>query len=132
WGIGFTGEITITNNGNSSLSSWTLEFDTSLSIYQIWGAKITSEQGDHYIINGNSWNSNLPPGGNISFGFNANYSGQISAPINYTFNGETLDSPVSLPAISINDVSVTEGDLSNIFAPFDVYLSQASNHTVTV
>ena len=132
WGIGFTGGMTITNDGNSSLSSWALEFDTPFSIYQIWGANISSQQGDHYIVNGSSWNSNLPPGGSISFGFNANYSGQISAPINYSFNGETLDSPVSLPAISINDVSVTEGDIGNTFATFDVHLSEASNDTVTV
>ncbi|HEX7796105.1 MAG TPA: Calx-beta domain-containing protein, partial [Vicinamibacterales bacterium] len=42
------------------------------------------------------------------------------------------DTPVSLPALSINDVSVNEGNSGTSIATFTVSLSSASNQTVTV
>ncbi|HKV35299.1 MAG TPA: Calx-beta domain-containing protein, partial [Pyrinomonadaceae bacterium] len=86
--------------------------------------------------------------------------GQTSRPINVTINGDTasepnetftvnLTSPTNatisdsqgtgtitnddtLPAISLNDVSVTEGNSGTVTATFTVSLSAASGQTVTV
>ncbi|MDJ0732670.1 MAG: glycoside hydrolase family 9 protein [Nostocaceae cyanobacterium] len=133
WGNGFTGNLFITNNGNTPLNTWTLEFEADFQIYEIWGAEFESQPGGRYLIeNGGSWNPDIAPGETISFGFNANYSGQISEPTNYFLNGQPLDSPITLPTVSISDIAVTEGDTGVATATFEVQLSEASDETVTV
>ena len=46
WGSGFVGNMTVPG-GAQGLHGWTVEFDASFTISNIWGAEIVSHVGDH-------------------------------------------------------------------------------------
>jgi chitinase len=87
WGTGFTGYITITNTGTSDLNGWTLAFDFSGNLTDIWDAKIVHHDGNHYVIQNESWDAPIAAGQSVSFGFNADWGADFAAPTNYTLNG---------------------------------------------
>ncbi|NJO50945.1 MAG: hypothetical protein HC840_17560, partial [Leptolyngbyaceae cyanobacterium RM2_2_4] len=154
WGSGFTGGMSIKNDGANSLKQWTLEFEASFEITNIWNAEIVSKTGNRYVIRNTSWNSNISPGQSISFGFNGSKAnGTTVKPTNYILNGQSLGSstpiptptpapaptptpaptPIALPTFSVDDFSTKEGNLNtNTNAAFTVKLSQASSSPVTV
>jgi len=74
WDSGFIGNVTVPG-GSDGLHGWTLEFDASFAISNIWGARIVSHVGNHYVISGLDWTSNVAPGGQASFGFEATTTG---------------------------------------------------------
>jgi chitinase len=118
----------------SNLSNWTLEFDAPFEITNIWNAEIVSRQGNHYVIRNPSWNGTIPAGATTAFGFQAG-PGNITTttdPSDYVLNGQPLGTPGLLPTLSINDVTVTEGDSGTTNAVFTVNLSAASTQTVSV
>ena len=43
--------------GSQALHGWTVEFDASFAISNIWGAEIVSHVGNHYVIRNLDWNS---------------------------------------------------------------------------
>ena len=134
WGSGFTANMSIANNGTSNLSNWTLEFDAPFEITNIWNAEIVSRQGNHYVIRNASWNGTIPAGASTAFGFQAG-PGNITTttdPSDYVLNGQPLGTSGLLPTLSINDVTVTEGDSGTTNAVFTVNLSAASTQTVSV
>ena len=57
WGTGFGGEITISNNGPTAITNWTLAFTWDRSISQIWNASIASHTGNQYVITNAGWNA---------------------------------------------------------------------------
>jgi aryl-phospho-beta-D-glucosidase BglC (GH1 family) len=69
WGSGFQAAMTITNNQTTTMTNWTLEFDWDRNITQIWNAVIVSHVGNHYVIQGASWDQTVAPGASVSFGF---------------------------------------------------------------
>ena len=87
WGSGFTGQITAKNASSQTLNNWHLEFDFAGSITSIWNASIASYIGNHYLIEGASWNNTLAPGASVSFGFTGSPGGAIAAPTNFTWSG---------------------------------------------
>jgi hypothetical protein len=86
WGTGFTGNLTITNTGTSSINGWTLEFDFVGTIGDIWNASIVSHVGNHFVIKDVGYNSTIAAGQSVTFGFNAS-PGKPTPPTNYTLNG---------------------------------------------
>ncbi|NET04285.1 MAG: hypothetical protein F6K16_06050 [Symploca sp. SIO2B6] len=136
WGDGFSSKISIANKGKQELEDWILKFEFPYEITKIWNAEIVSRVGNQYTIRHASWNSNISPGANASFGFIANPGNVTTKPSNYILNGEVIGTPSSLPTpqptpqISVGDVSVIEGDDS--VAQFKVKLSEASDKTVEV
>ena len=44
WGDGFQGQISITNNSDSNLVNWDLEFDLPNEISKIWDAEIVRKR----------------------------------------------------------------------------------------
>jgi hypothetical protein len=134
WGSGFTANMSIANNGSNSLNGWTLEFEAPFEITNIWNAEIVSRTGNRYIIRNASWNGTVSASATTSFGFNAG-PGNVTPstqPSNYILNGESLSSPGSLPTLSVNDVTITEGNNGTSNAIFTVGLSQASNQPISV
>lgn len=133
WGTGFEGQITLTNGGDLLVENWTLEFTSSFPITSLWNAEIVSRVGDRYTIRYPSWKPNLAPGESYSFGFlGTPVNGTVPAPTNYTLNGVPLSSGGSLPTLSINNVSIVEGDSGVSYLVYTVSLSAASSQTVTV
>jgi hypothetical protein len=90
WGTGFTGYITLTNTGATAINGWTLEFDFTGNITDIWDAQIVSHVGNHYVIQNAAWNATIAPGQGISFGFNADWGADQAAPSNYVLNGVAI------------------------------------------
>lgn len=135
WGSGFTANLSIANASTSSLNGWTLEFDAPFTITEIWNAEIVSRQGSRYVIRNTSWNRTIVPNSAASFGFNGSKSsGVVSKPTNFVLNGSPLSSggAVALPALSITDRTIVEGNAGTAPATFEVQLSQPSSQTVTV
>ncbi|MCY7278692.1 MAG: glycoside hydrolase family 9 protein [Phormidesmis sp. CAN_BIN44] len=135
WSSGFSANLSIANNSTSSLNGWTLEFDASFAITDIWNAEIVSRQGSHYVIRNVSWNSTIPSNGTASFGFNGSKSSNVAVkPTNFILNNSPLSSgsSVALPALSIADSTIIGGNAGTSPATFDVQLSQVSQQAVTV
>lgn len=147
WGAGFTAGLTVTNTGTQPLSGWTLEFESSFTITQIWNAEIIQQEGNRYVVRNVSWNAAIAPGKTISFGFNGSKNGGSAVAVSrLAFDGSpvtptptptppppppTPPTPV-LPTVSIGDVTLTEGDSETKNAVFEVKLSQPSTKSVTV
>src|SRR5260370_24283776 len=70
WGSGFVGNMTVPG-GDQGLHGWTIEFDASFAISNIWGAEIVSHIGNHYVICNLDWNANVPAAGPPPFGLHA-------------------------------------------------------------
>lgn len=109
WQTGFTGSMTITNNGSTAVNGWKLEFDFAPSIDSVWNAKVLSKVGSHYTLGDMGYNASIAPGASTSFGFNASPGNATVPPANYLFNGLPLGAMEPPPTIAIGDVTVTEG-----------------------
>lgn len=130
WGAGFIGNMTVPGGGQG-LDGWTVSFDASFDITNIWGAEIVSHVGDHYVVRGLSWDSNVPAGGQATFGFQATPGAGGTATTGLALNGGS-SVPPALPTLSVADVSVNEGNAGQTTLAFAVALSQASTTPVTV
>ncbi|MEQ8959973.1 MAG: Calx-beta domain-containing protein, partial [Coleofasciculus sp. C2-GNP5-27] len=130
WGSGFTANLSIANNSSSDVDGWTLEFEAPFEITNIWGAEIVSQEGNRYTVRNLSYNGTLTADGTVSFGFNG--SGDSIEPTGYSLNGESIGTSPSIPTLSVDDVTVTEGDSGTVAAEFVVNLSEASDQEVTV
>ncbi|MEL6501828.1 MAG: cellulose binding domain-containing protein, partial [Cyanobacteria bacterium J06623_1] len=93
WGNGFQGQISITNNGDSNLVNWDLDFDLVTGISNIWDAQIVGNSDGRYTVQNESWNREIAAGETITFGFIG--EGSSSAPQNFEIEGSSFDSPSS-------------------------------------
>ena len=82
WGSGFQASMKITNNTTAALNNWTLEFDWNRNITQIWDGVIVSHIGNHYVIQGASYDASIAPGTSISFGLLGNPGNVTDKPTN--------------------------------------------------
>lgn len=104
WGNGYQGQITVTNNSSSQITSWRVEFDlpAGTSISQVWNAQQSVSGSRHSFTNVN-WNGTLAPGGTASFGFIAAGTG---TPTNCTVDGQSCSGgPVTPPSPSSSSSS---------------------------
>lgn len=134
WGSGLQGQIRLDNASAAKVANWKLQFDYASSLSSIWDARIVRHTGSHYVIAGASWNKNLGSKGSVTFGFIASPGGVSAVPTNYRLNGHLLGgSPgPTLPALSIGDIELAEGNSGLTNAIFTVSLSAPSTSTVTV
>ena len=72
WGSGFQASMTITNSQRTPINNWTLDFDWDRNITQIWDAVIVSHVGNHYVIQGASYDASIAPGASLTFAFLGN------------------------------------------------------------
>ncbi|MFI6015091.1 glycosyl hydrolase family 18 protein [Streptomyces sp. NPDC051243] len=118
WGSGFEGKWTVKNTGDTTISSWTVEWDfpSGTSVTSAWDADVTSS-GTHWTARNKSWNGSLAPGASVTFGFNGTGSG---APANCKLNGGSCDggsvpgdTPPSAPGTpTASDITNTSVKLS--------------------
>ena len=74
WNTGYTGAITISNNGSSSLNGWSLSWQyNSNRITSSWNANITGN--NPYTATDLGWNGNVPAGASVEIGFQVNKNG---------------------------------------------------------
>nr|WP_239313474.1 glycoside hydrolase family 9 protein [Plantactinospora mayteni] len=88
WGTGFSGTVTITNTGTSTVNGWTLAFAFTAGqrITQAWSATVT-QSGTAVTATNLSYNGTLAPGASTSFGFNGTHTGSNPRPTSFTLNG---------------------------------------------
>ena len=131
WGSGFIGNMTV-DGGASGTHGWTIEFDAGFAITNIWGAEIVSHVGTHYILRNASYNGDVSSGGSVTFGFQATPGATGgTAATGLSLNGDGGVPPV-LPALSVGDASLVEGNSGTKQMVFTVSLSQAATGPVTV
>jgi len=84
WGSGATITVTIANNGTSSKNGWKLTwtFSGNQKITNLWGGTYT-QSGSAVTVTNAPWNSSIPAGASISFGFNISYSGTNAKPTDF-------------------------------------------------
>src|SRR5215471_5511946 len=131
WNVGFQGQITIMNSG-PAINGWTVTFtfpDATQTIYELWNGDFT-QTGQNVTVRNKDYNANIPTGGSVSFGFNANWSTGHPAPTGLTLNGQSCGGGGGGPVIqtSVTTLSVNEGGS----AQFGVKLSTAPSSNVTV
>ena len=127
WGSGFIGNMAVPGD-TQGLHGWVVEFDASFAITNIWGAEIVSHVGDHYVIRNAAWNGDVAAGAQATFGFQATTGTNGTTASGIVLNGAGS----TLPTISVDDASVTEGNTGTTTLTFTVKLSQAASGPVTV
>lgn len=89
WGSGLQAQIQLTNNQNTNLSNWQLQFTDPDNITSIWDAQIVSHVGNTYIIQGENYDNTIPAGGSVSFGFVASVAANSTGPSNFVLTGSS-------------------------------------------
>src|SRR5262245_11228584 len=112
WPTGFQGMVTIRNDG-PPINGWTVNFTfptTTQVIYELWSGVYT-QNGQNVSVSNASYNANIPTGGSVNFGFNANWSGSHPPPTGLTLNGQSCGGGGGGPVIqtSVTTLSVNEG-----------------------
>jgi chitinase len=97
WGSGFVGEVTVRNTGTTPLNEWTASFDFAGQIASLWNGTVVSHVGNHYVVRGAAWNSDLSVGEETTFGFTASPGGAGATVTNLTLDG-TTPPPATPPA----------------------------------
>lgn len=128
WTSGFTGAITVRNANPTAANGWTVEFFAAFEITNIWNATIVQRTNGYYVVRNLAWNSAIPAGGEVQFGFQAD--GAPTPPSDISVNGQDIGD--ESPTLSVSDTALTEGDSGTKTAIFNVTLSEASAETVTV
>lgn len=82
WGTGFYGSISVTNNTDTMLEDWVLEFDFDREITEIWDGVIEKHEGNHYIVKNAGYNANIDPKQTVTFGFKGNKGSKVNEPMN--------------------------------------------------
>jgi endoglucanase len=86
WAGGYTGEIVVVNRGQA-INGWTFTFSApGVSVIQGWNGKWI-DTGDVVRIDNESWNATIASGGQLTIGYNANYSGTTMPFASPTLNG---------------------------------------------
>jgi hypothetical protein len=89
WPGGFGATITLTNNGTTAISPWTLTFTfpAGEAVQDGWDGT-WSQSGQAVTVASASWNSTVAAsGGSVSVGFNGTDTGQTTAPTVFHING---------------------------------------------
>ncbi len=91
WGSGFVAQVKIANNSSEPLTDWTIDFRFDREITNIWNAEIVRREGDRYTIRAASWNRTIPPGGEVTFGFQGRRGGILESPTEVVLNDRPID-----------------------------------------
>jgi aryl-phospho-beta-D-glucosidase BglC (GH1 family) len=116
WGSGFTGAITLTNNGTQAINGWDLQFDFPPTLTQIWNAQMVGQGNGHCEVRDAGYDATIAPGQSVSFGFVGGPGGLTGGPTNYVLNGVPLSGQaptiVTPASASQNPVEGTTTNLS--------------------
>ena len=130
WGTGFTASLTVTNNGTTAITGWTVTwtYAGNQTLSSGWSGN-WSQSGKTVTVTNASWNGNLSSGQSTQAGANFTYSGTNSPPASVTCTpaGSTQPPPSSITATP-SSLNVTQGSTGT----FTLALSSAPTANVTV
>ena len=131
WGTGFYGSISVTNNTDTALEDWVLEFDFDREITEIWNGVIEEHEGNHYVVRNAEYNSTIAPGENVSIGIKGCEGESEDEPYNYQLHSNALnrddvdnmDSDIEIVQNAYSKIGIgyTDGDDANSVTS-DLYL----------
>jgi endoglucanase len=128
WANGFVAGVTVTNNGTSALTGWTISFTFGgdQQITSSWSASVAQSQETVTASNA-GFNGSLGAGTSTSFGFQGSYGASDAAPASITC---TPAATAISPSVIANpsSLSVAQGSAGT----FGVSLSAAPAADVTV
>jgi cellulose 1,4-beta-cellobiosidase len=89
WSTGFTAGLTITNNGTTAITGWTVTYSYpsggNQALQQTGWSGTWSQSGQDVTVTNLSWNGSVAPGSSVSgVGANFNFSGTNTAPATVT------------------------------------------------
>ena len=113
WGSGFVGNIAIAG-GTTGLNGWTLGFDSTATITNIWGASIVSHIGNHYVVQNVSYDSQVSAGTSINIGFQATPGSSGTTLSGLSVNGGGATPIVTPPAAPTVTESLTSDTGSSV------------------
>lgn len=116
WNSGLTGEITVTNNTSSPVSSWNVNWQYNTNVISsAWNATLSGT--NPYTAASLSWNGNIQPGQSASFGFQVDKkNGSAEIPkINGSLCGSAISSVASsaLSSSSVKSASSIAASVSS-------------------
>ena len=88
WGSGFGAQVEIRNPGTTAIQNWTLEFTLPANVDNLWNGSIHARAGSTYKVGPASYNSIIPAGGSVSFGFNGSPGGSTATATNFILSGQ--------------------------------------------
>jgi subtilisin family serine protease len=88
WNSGLTENLTVTNTGSAAVNGWSLTFQlpAGQTITSGWNATFSPSSGSVTATNA-SYNGAIAPGASVSFGFQANHTGNDAAATGFALNG---------------------------------------------
>jgi len=109
WDVGFTANLTITNNGPTAINGYTLSwiFTAGQQITGGWNATYSQSGGTVEASNpAGNWNGTIAAnGGTVTFGFNGSHTGSNPTPSSFTLNGLPCSGgsplPTSTPTLTL-------------------------------
>ena len=81
--------MTVKNKTNDTIHDWTVEYDSTDKINNIWNGMVT-DNNDKTVIKNAGYNQDIPAQGSISFGYMANFNQDIQIPTYFKLLGETI------------------------------------------
>ena len=102
WGSGFTADVSIVNRTAAPIRNWRLEwtFAGNQLVTNLWNGQLT-QLGAGVSVSNAAWNGAIAAGGEVSFGFQATYSGLNPAPAVFVLNGARCGNSAAPTAVSV-------------------------------
>ncbi len=100
WGTGFNTTVLLKNPTDQPIENWTLRWEMpgDEQITQLWNGS-SSQTGSSVEVSNLSYNSVIPVGGRVVFGFNGRRTAEASVPAAFSMNGIPCGVPVAdMPA----------------------------------
>ena len=130
WGSGFTASLTVTDNGATAITGWTVTwtYAGNQTLSSGWSGN-WSQSGKTVTVTNASWNGSLSAGQSTQAGANFAYSGTNAAPASVTCTpaGSTQPPPAAVTA-SVSSLQVLQGSTATV----GIALSQQPSANVTV
>ena len=80
WDGAFNANVTVKNTGDTVIDNWAMSFAMPYEITNIWNGTVEYNEEYIYIIKNAGYNQDISVGGSVSFGFTAEYEGEILLP----------------------------------------------------
>ncbi|MGH3169157.1 MAG: glycoside hydrolase family 6 protein [Trebonia sp.] len=131
WGSGFTAALTVTDNGTSAITGWTVTYTYpgNQKLSSGWNGTWT-QSGAAVTVASESYNGALAAGASATAGANFTYTGTNSPPASVTCTptGSTSPPPSGSITASTSSLQVTQGSTGT----FTLALSSVPSANVTV
>jgi chitinase len=93
WGSGLTASVRLVNTNSAPVQNWSVAMDLSTTPGSVWDAAHT-RTGIRSEFRPSGWNSTIPAGGSVSFGFSAAPGNLATPPANVMVSGAAAPQPV--------------------------------------